>query len=242
MTATALLRAALCLSRRRRAIVLHTSCTVNPALPGRIGRSLSIYYTADMYIHNTLNIDQQHRMFGCVVGSEWFWHSYACFCWQISGKNLESSMIACISTSCHVHTLNCIFFSSLTPVRIYSGGEIQSIKPQPLITLHKTCKGILMFNLRWNLELHYVRRVHACLQLLLPLFAPFNSILATLPPWRSVIWINWIPQILKCWLQAFQRLGVLPWHSIAEGVGKRALCTAHHRALNIQGPASLLET
>ena len=101
-------------------------------------------------------------MFGSLVGREWSWHSHMCLCWQISGKNLESPMIICISSSCHVHTLNSIFFSTLTPVHMYSSGEIWSIKSQLLIMPHKTCKGILMINLRWNLELHHIRHVHAC--------------------------------------------------------------------------------
>lgn len=68
MTATVLLRVALCISRRRRAIVLLTSRTVSPALPGRIGHSLSVYYTADLYTHSIFNIDQKHRMFESLCG------------------------------------------------------------------------------------------------------------------------------------------------------------------------------
>lgn len=51
---------------------IYISCTVNPELPGRIGHSLSMSHTADVYNHNAFNEDQNHQMFGSLVGNERF--------------------------------------------------------------------------------------------------------------------------------------------------------------------------
>lgn len=89
-TGTMLLHAAQCICRWGQTPVFHISCTVNPALLGRIAHSLSISHTVDVRTHNPFNKDQNHQMFGSLVGNERFWcdHgvSYLANLGQNSGK------------------------------------------------------------------------------------------------------------------------------------------------------------